>query len=199
MLNAFLASRECMENARGILWSLRLASDIGIRSTRFRVLVLFLRVRRADHPLEVLPERHLEQGEQFLAQGNLPVQEDLQEDLGQAPPAVDEKDRSSSRQLAMLRKLCNEKLAGDWTSRSGQVPSRMPSTTSAERMLPCLKPGLTRPKRRLSWTGPGTGFWSGPADGGGPGNAAAVGVFGARWVWPTGRASRPSAGIGNFS
>lgn len=39
-------------------------------------------------------------------------------------PAVDEKGRISSRQLAMLRKLCNEKLDGEWNSFEASCKAR---------------------------------------------------------------------------
>ncbi len=39
-------------------------------------------------------------------------------------PAADEKGRISSRQLGMLRKLCNEKLGGDWTSFDASCKAR---------------------------------------------------------------------------
>ncbi len=39
-------------------------------------------------------------------------------------PAVDEKGRISSRQLAMLRKLCNEKLDGNWNAFDASCKAR---------------------------------------------------------------------------
>jgi len=39
-------------------------------------------------------------------------------------PAVEEKGRISSRQLGMLRKLCNEKLDGDWSAFDASCKAR---------------------------------------------------------------------------
>ncbi|PKN28135.1 MAG: hypothetical protein CVU65_00205 [Deltaproteobacteria bacterium HGW-Deltaproteobacteria-22] len=39
-------------------------------------------------------------------------------------PAIDEKGRISSRQLAMLRKLCNEKLDGNWNAFDASCKAR---------------------------------------------------------------------------
>ncbi|MBU1409922.1 hypothetical protein KKC22_00255, partial [Myxococcota bacterium] len=39
-------------------------------------------------------------------------------------PAVEEKGRISSRQIAMLRKLVNEKLAGDWNAFDASCKAR---------------------------------------------------------------------------
>jgi hypothetical protein len=39
-------------------------------------------------------------------------------------PAADEKGRISSRQLGMLRKLCNEKLSGDWNAFDASCKAR---------------------------------------------------------------------------
>ncbi len=39
-------------------------------------------------------------------------------------PAVEEKGRISSRQLAMLRKLCNEKLDGNWNAFDASCKAR---------------------------------------------------------------------------
>jgi hypothetical protein len=39
-------------------------------------------------------------------------------------PAVEEKGRISSRQLAMLRKLCNERLDGNWNSFEASCKAR---------------------------------------------------------------------------
>jgi hypothetical protein len=39
-------------------------------------------------------------------------------------PAVDEKGRISSRQIAMLRKLCNERLDGNWSAFDASCKAR---------------------------------------------------------------------------
>jgi len=50
----------------------------------------------------------------------------MQPNAAPAPPvpAADEKGRISSRQLGMLRKLCNEKLSGDWNAFDASCKAR---------------------------------------------------------------------------